>query len=229
QQAQQERLQEETKDARENGMFIDTLATLLLPFHAHFENKSVKELLELALLTPDDEASGGKLLAEVFGLSQSVQGRSQGAFLLALDERGARSLTDDAKEAPNVLAVHVEGVSLSWYLENEILQSGERSNTEIKSLLARPPADSSASRIKLLNFAHSCTSKSAARVWQSDDWDTEALNQIWLVRLMVLRAKLEAAALTMGAATLRDPLSMFAGLASDAQKDPGGVAHSYRY
>ncbi|KAK0536115.1 hypothetical protein OC835_002129 [Tilletia horrida] len=237
--AQEDRLQEETKDARENGYCLDGLATHLLPFHPQCEGRSIKELLELALLKSEDEASGGKFLAGVFGLFQRGNDEFQGASFLALDERGARSLTDDAEEALNVLAIQVESISLSYYLSDEVFEIYDQDHEDVQYRLDHSPEDSSAARLKLLNVVRRNVEERVAGSVHVDEWDqyvsfhwntpdpeailrrkegkdAEALNEVRLIRLTVIRAELEAAAGTMNAAEVKDPLDMYAGVSERA-------------
>ncbi|KAK0534907.1 hypothetical protein OC834_001706 [Tilletia horrida] len=229
---QQERLQEEIWDIRKNGESMEDLAVHLLPFQPQCKAKSIQQLLELALHKPDDEASGGKFLADVFGLSQSDLDDIHHCCFFAVDERGAASLTDDAEEAFNVLAVHIESISLRYFYANEIFQPWNEDDEAVSYLKNNPAQDSSVARLKLLKASQRCAESEVEASEGSVPWDqyasfhcnvadaeavltrtegkdAEALDEVRLVRLTAIRAELQPAALTMRAAEVQHAPDMY--------------------
>ncbi|CAD6887491.1 unnamed protein product [Tilletia controversa] len=248
---QRNRLDEEIEDVFESGgCCLNSTDLSPRPFLPGFAGRDFNGLVSLALSQPEDTASGGKFLSDFFGLAKKHPHESATWFLL-IDERGAKSLTEEAEEAFNVLASELEQTSLQQYLTDDIL--GEllpdimsEGDEELQYLEENPPAESSAARLRLKSivekFAQAFVQQRYgdhyanfvtfrwnvndvdAVLTRKEGEDADVLTEVKYFRMSSIRSELFSAADMLGVCEVKDPLDMFAYLARRAFTNPRGIA-----
>ncbi|KAL9933795.1 hypothetical protein V8E36_007453 [Tilletia maclaganii] len=234
--AQKERLEEEAADVRQSSEYLDWWKHRLLPVSPDAIGKSLDELVTLALSEAPVKADKGlEFLRDV------LQGdHGEGRFML-IDERAAASLTDDAEESCNVLAVDLEMSSIQNMFDEERYDVNKY---DVK-FGDKSPSDSASTRLLFKElverWARFCIEGSYGDGWEafvSFRWnvapdevlarnegkDDEALKLVKLIRITAIRSELESAASTITVSDVKDPVDMFAYAADRARKDPRGIA-----